>query len=130
MQDSTEQRNPALHEFATFDEFFPFYVGQHSKPATRWVHFVGTHLGAAIGLTGIAARKPTVLAVAPVVAYGLAWFSHFTIEGNKPASFGHPLWSVRGDFQMLAMMWQGRDAELTRIAEDAKRLTVREGAAA
>ncbi|MFN2582435.1 MAG: Mpo1-like protein [Candidatus Dormibacteria bacterium] len=130
MESSTEQRNPALHEFSTYQDFFPFYVGQHSKPATRWFHFVGTHLGAALGITGMATRRPPLLAVAPVVAYGLAWFSHFAIEGNKPASFGHPLWSVRGDFQMLAMMWQGRDAELTRIAEDSKRLTVREGAAA
>jgi hypothetical protein len=60
----------------------------------------------------------------------MAWFSHFAIEGNRPASFGHPLWSIRGDFHMLAMMWQGRNAELTRIATDSRRLTVRSGAAA
>ena len=130
MESRSEQQNPALHEFASYEEFFPYYVGQHSKPATRWVHFVGTHLGGAVGLTGIVGRKPRLLAAAPLISYGMAWFSHFTIEGNRPASFGHPLWAVRGDFRMLAMMWQGRDAELSRIAEDAKRLTVREGAAA
>jgi hypothetical protein len=127
---STDIHNPALLNFAGYDEFFPFYVGQHSKPATRWFHFAGTHLGVATGLTGIATRTPKLLAVAPVLAYGLAWFSHFTIEGNKPASFGHPFWSIRGDLQMLTMMWQGRDAELTRIAADSRRLTVRQGAAA
>lgn len=127
---STDIQNPALLDFAGYDEFFPFYVGQHSKPATRWLHFVGTHLGVATGLGAIALRKPRMLALAPVLTYGLAWFSHFAIEGNKPASFGHPLWSVRGDFQMIAMMWQGRDAELTRIAADSRRLTVRQGAAA
>ena len=125
-----ETHNPALRSFSTYEEFFPYYVGQHSKPATRWFHFAGTHLGAAIGLTGIATRRPKLLAAAPVVSYGMAWFSHFVIEGNKPASFGHPFWSIRGDFQMLGMMWQGRNAELTRIADDSKRLTVREGAAA
>lgn len=118
--------NPALLEFATYDEFFPHYVGQHSKSATRWVHFVGTHVGAATGLTGIATRKPRLLALAPVISYGMAWFSHFTIEGNKPATFGHPLWSIRGDLQMIAMMWQGRNAELSRIATDARRLTVQQ----
>ena len=130
MQELSDEQNPAIRQFATYEEFFPFYVGQHSKPATRWFHFVGTHLGTAVGLTGIVTRRPKLLATAPVIAYGLAWFSHFAIEGNKPASFGHPLWSVRGDFQMLAMMWQGRNAELTRIAEDSRRLTVREGEAA
>ena len=127
---STDIHNPALLSFADYDEFFPFYVGQHSKSATRWFHFAGTHLGFATGVTGIATRNPKLLAAAPVLAYGLAWFSHFTIEGNKPASFGHPVWSVRGDLQMLAMMWQGRNAELTRIAADSRRLTVRQGAAA
>ena len=108
-------------EFASFDEFFPYYVGQHSKPATRWVHFAGTHLGAALGVTGVVARKPALLAAAPVVAYGLAWFSHFAIEGNRPASFGHPVWSFLGDMRMLGMMWRGRDSELTGIAADARR---------
>ena len=126
----TNNENPALLEFGSYAEFFPFYVGQHSKPATRWFHFVGTHLGVATGLTGIATRKPKLLAVAPVVAYGMAWFSHFAIEGNRPASFGHPLWSIRGDFHMLAMMWQGRNTELTRIATGSRRLTVQPGAAA
>ena len=108
-------------EFASFDEFFPYYVGQHSKTATRWVHFAGTHAGAVIGAVAIAGRKPALLVLAPVVSYGAAWISHFTIEKNKPASFGHPLWSFRGDMKMLAMMWRGRDAELGRIAEDALR---------
>jgi len=127
---TSEPQDPAVQQFASFDEFFPYYVGQHSKPATRWFHFAGTHLGAMVGVTGIIRRKPALLGAAPVISYGLAWFSHFTIEKNKPATFGHPLWSARGDFKMLAMMWQGRDAELTRIAEDARRFTVHEGAAA
>lgn len=126
----TGNHGTARLEFASYDDFFPFYVGQHSKPATRWFHFVGTHLGVATGLSAIALRKPRLLGLAPVIAYGTAWFSHFAIEGNRPASFGHPLWSVRGDFQMLATMWRGRDAELTRIAADSRRLTVHQGEAA
>lgn len=128
--DRINNSNPALLEFSTYAEFFPYYVGQHSKSATRWFHFAGTHLGAATGLTAIATRTPRLLALAPVISYGMAWFSHFTIEGNKPATFGHPLWSIRGDFQMIAMMWQGRNAELTRIATDARRLTVHRDEAA
>lgn len=128
--DRINNSNPALLEFSTYAEFFPYYVGQHSKSATRWFHFAGTHLGAVTGLTAIATRTPRLLALAPVISYGMAWFSHFTIEGNKPATFGHPLWSIRGDFQMIAMMWQGRNAELTRIATDARRLSVHRDEAA
>jgi hypothetical protein len=108
-------------QFSDFEEFFPWYVGQHSKRATRWFHFAGTHLGAATALTGLAIRRPALLAGFPVISYGMAWFSHFVIEKNNPASFGHPLWSLRGDARMLAMMWQGRDAELERVAQDALR---------
>jgi hypothetical protein len=110
-----------MNEFTNFEEFFPYYVAEHSKAATRWMHFAGTHLGVGLGVTGIARRRWGLLAAAPVVAYGMAWASHFGIEGNKPATFGHPAWSFRGDWKMLGMMWRGRDAELGRIAQENKR---------
>ena len=104
--------------FETYHDFFPYYVSQHSKPATRWIHFAGTHLGAAAAVAGLARGKRGALLRWPAVSYPVAWFAHFAIEHNRPATFGHPLWSLRGDFQMIAMMWQGRDAELSRIAAD------------
>jgi hypothetical protein len=110
-----------MNEFTSFEDFFPYYVAEHSKAATRWMHFAGTHLGVALGTTGIARRRWGMVAAAPAVAYGMAWFSHFVIEGNRPATFGHPAWSLRGDGKMLGMMWTGRDAELQRIAEENKR---------
>ncbi|HET9183271.1 MAG TPA: DUF962 domain-containing protein [Candidatus Angelobacter sp.] len=36
-----------------------------------------------------------------------AWTGHFLIEGNKPATFGHPFWSFICDFRMLALMATG-----------------------
>jgi hypothetical protein len=108
-------------QFADFEDFFPWYVGQHSKRATRWVHFAGTHLGAVTAAAGIVTRRPALIAGLPLISYSFAWFSHFVIEKNNPASFGHPLWSLRGDVRMLAMMWEGRDAELERIAHEALR---------
>jgi hypothetical protein len=66
----------------------------------------------------LALRRPQLIAAAPVISYGMAWFSHFVIEKNRPATFGHPLWSLRGDFRMLARMWQGRDSELSEIAAE------------
>jgi hypothetical protein len=106
--------------FGSYRDFFPFYVGQHSRPATRWFHFAGTHLGALAASAALVARRPAGVLAFPVIAYGMAWYSHLAIERNRPATFGHPLWSLRGDLQMIAMMWQGRDDELTRIARDQK----------
>ena len=45
-------------EFSDFEAFFPWYVSQHSKRATRWFHFAGTHLGAATALTGVRHPPP------------------------------------------------------------------------
>ncbi|KAL4201719.1 hypothetical protein AMTRI_Chr02g217550 [Amborella trichopoda] len=31
---------------------------------------------------------------------GLAWHSRFFVEGNTPATFGHPVWSFLHDLKM------------------------------
>jgi hypothetical protein len=102
-------------EFRNYDEFWPFYVSQHSKAATRRWHFVGTSAVIVCIILAVAVNARFLL-LAPVIAYGLAWFSHFFIEGNKPATFGHPLWSLRADFHMFGLMLTGRmDDEIRRL---------------
>jgi hypothetical protein len=108
-----------MSTFESFEEFFRFYVSQHSKPATRWVHFVATHAGATLGLLGIVRRKPLLLLAAPVATYGPAFLSHYLIEKNSPVTLsGNVLWAMRGDLRMISTMWRGRDAELSRMAQE------------
>jgi hypothetical protein len=104
--------------FPTYEAFFPYYVAMHSKPLTRKVHFVGTTLGLVVALTGAVLRRPKLLLGLPGFGYGFAWPAHWFIEKNNPATFGHPLWSLRGDFEMIRYMVQGRDGELTAIAAE------------
>jgi hypothetical protein len=104
--------------FGSFEEYFPHYVSQHSRPATRWLHFAGAHLGAVAAAAALVRRQPAGILALPLIGYWVARGSHRAVEKNRPATFAHPLWSVRGDLRMIAMMWQGRDDELTRIARD------------
>lgn len=104
-------------KFKTFEEFWPFYVMEHSKPATRWFHFAGTAAGAAIAAVGIGTGMYWLVPVGIVAGYGPAWISHFFIEKNKPASFKQPLYSFMGDWKMLACMVTGRMGAEIKKAE-------------
>src|SRR5512134_3010763 len=98
----------------SFGEFWPFYVAQHLDPANRALHFLGTSLALA-ALAAAATLTPWWALAVPLVGYGPAWIGHFFFEKNKPATFRYPLWSLRGDLRMYALLWRGRmDAELAR----------------
>jgi hypothetical protein len=100
----------------TFDDFWPHYVHAHRNPINRACHYVGTTAG--LGAVGAAAitLNPAWLLLAPVVGYAPAWIGHFVFEKNKPATFQHPLWSLRGDFKMYLLALRGKMAdEVERI---------------
>ncbi len=100
-----------------YRDFWPFYVGEHSRPGTRRLHFVGTTGAVALVVAAAALQEPLLLPAALVCGYFFAWLSHLLIEHNRPATFTYPLFSLAGDFHMWALMWQGRmDAEAKRLA--------------
>jgi hypothetical protein len=94
--------------FKSYEDFWPFYLTQHSKPSTRAWHFVGTSFVFIFILLTLYTQNYWLLILAPVTAYALAWISHFFIEGNKPATFGHPVWSLRADFRMYRLILLGK----------------------
>ncbi len=109
----------AEQDFHTFAEFWPFYVKEHQKKATRILHFIGTTSAMACVAGGLLTKRRWLLAVAPVAGYGPAWISHFFVEGNKPASFKHPLWSLRADLVMWTKMVRFQmDDEVERVLRE------------
>jgi hypothetical protein len=102
----------------TFEEFWPYYVSQHLHPATRAIHVGATSAALACGTAGLALFNPVLVAAAPVIGYGPAWLSHFTIEKNKPASFGHPFWSFRADLRQVRKFYaRTLEAEVQRVRQ-------------
>ena len=89
-------------EYKTFDEFYPYYLSQHSNRTCRRLHVIGTLLALlqllrTLFFTFSFANLFLVLAI----GYGFAWVGHFVFEKNKPATFKYPLFSLRGDFVLL-----------------------------
>ncbi len=99
-----------------YTEFWDFYVAEHSLPATRVLHFVGTSLGIALLIFFVVRGQWYFFPAFFVVGYAFAWFAHFVVEKNKPASFRFPFWSFISDFKMMWYMLTGRmGGEVKRV---------------
>ena len=87
-------------DFNDFEDFWPFYLGEHADRTCRVLHLIGT-TGAVVcvGLL-LVTRDPSYVLAALLSGYSWAWVGHFGFEGNRPATFKHPLWSMRADIRM------------------------------
>jgi len=94
--------------FASFREFYPYYLEQHVNRISRRLHVAGTLLAVAVVTTALATGRWAWLLAAPLAGYLPAWLGHFFFEGNSPATFRYPLYSLRGDFTLVAEVLTGR----------------------
>ncbi len=100
----------------SYQEFWPFYLGEHSRSLTRLFHVFGTGSGLLLLVIAIITQTWWLLAVAAVCGYAFAWLSHWVIERNQPATFTYPWWSFVSDFKMLLYFCTGRlEGELRRF---------------
>jgi hypothetical protein len=110
-------------EINSFADFWPYYVRQHARSRTRVLHAIGSVLS--IVMLGVAfAVNLWFLVAVPLVGYAFAWYAHFFVEGNKPATFGHPFYSLIADYRMVFLMMAGKmDDEVQRHAAAAPLVT-------
>lgn len=103
-------------EIKNYSEFWDFYVSEHSHPMNRLLHFVGTTLGMVLLVWFIASGRYLFIPLCFVSGYAFAWFGHFVIEKNRPATFKFPLWSFISDYKMVFYMLTGKmNAEVERV---------------
>lgn len=94
--------------FASFREFYPYYLSEHRDPTCRRLHVVGSTLVLVIVAGAAASGAWAWLWAAPVAGYGFAWVGHYFFEHNRPATFRHPLYSFVGDWAMYRDVLTGR----------------------
>ncbi|HET8730285.1 MAG TPA: Mpo1-like protein [Moraxellaceae bacterium] len=94
--------------FASFADFYPYYLQEHSNRTCRRLHFVGTTLVIAIAVSAVLTGALWMLLLLPVAGYGFAWLGHFGFEKNRPATFQHPFYSLWGDFVMYKDILTGK----------------------
>ncbi|MEE2787479.1 MAG: DUF962 domain-containing protein [Myxococcota bacterium] len=94
--------------YQSFPEFWPFYVGEHRDPRNRALHYLGTTGVIGLMIAAIVVGPWWLATLLPVCGYGFAWFGHFVIERNRPATFLYPRWSLLADFKMYGLAITGR----------------------
>lgn len=94
--------------FASFREFYPYYLGEHQNRTCRRLHFVGTSFAIGFIVAAIVQANAWWLLAALVSGYAFAWVGHFFFEKNKPATFKHPFYSFVGDWMMFKDILVGK----------------------
>ncbi|EGG15412.1 hypothetical protein DFA_10247 [Cavenderia fasciculata] len=94
--------------YKSFEEFYPFYLKEHSNRTNRRLHFIGTSLGVLFLIYFILTKQYSMLLVPFVFGYGFAWVGHFFFQKNRPATFKYPGMSLRGDFTLWSQILSGK----------------------
>ncbi len=97
-----------MNRFASFREFYPFYLGEHANRTSRRLHFIGSWGVLVLVAVAIVTGNAWWLPGALLCGYGFAWVGHFFFEKNRPATFQHPVYSFIGDWAMFKDILLGR----------------------
>ena len=99
---------PDATRIQTFNEFYPFYLGEHAHRTSRRLHFVGSSIGLVLLVSAALTLNGWLIPLSLLQGYAFAWVGHFFFEHNRPATFKYPLFSFMGDWRMWWDILRGR----------------------
>jgi len=89
----------------SYNEFYLYYLSEHADERCRSLHYIGTSLTFVFLGLAIFVSAWYFLAM-PLAGYSFAWYAHFFVEKNRPATFTYPFWSLVSDYKMF-FSWLG-----------------------
>lgn len=95
-------------QYHSLNEFYPFYLSEHSNRTCRRLHFIGSTMALALVIAALVTQVWWLLAVAVVQGYAFAWAGHYFFEHNRPATFTYPWLSLLGDWRLWWEILTGR----------------------
>lgn len=108
MNELESTSNKPVMPIKDYEQFYQFYLTEHSNATSRRLHFAGSTFGL-LGLgAAVSTGKVRYALMGVVVGYACAWVGHFVFEKNKPASFKQPFYSFISDFRMYSDVLRGR----------------------
>ena len=72
-----------MTDFKTFEEFYPYYLGEHSNRTNRRLHIIGTTLALLQIIRSVLFLQFFGIIYGLIIGYALAWIGHFFFEKNK-----------------------------------------------
>jgi len=97
-----------MERIKKYNEFYAFYLTEHSNKTSRILHFTGTFLFFLFLIYIIYDNQWSFWWILPLIGYGFAWVGHFFFEKNKPATFKYPFWSLISDFKLFFELLFGK----------------------
>lgn len=95
-------------QYKSLEEFYPFYLSEHSDSTNKVLHFIGTGISICLLIYFIATMQFLKIPLIALVGYSFAWIGHFIFEKNRPATFQYPLYSFVCDFKMFFDILRGK----------------------
>ncbi|MEJ0004146.1 MAG: DUF962 domain-containing protein [Pararobbsia sp.] len=101
---------PTLHSdhFASFSEFYPYYLSEHRNAACRRLHFVGSARRDRFRRACAGDRRLDMADCRARLRLCVRVDRALFFEHNRPATFRHPLYSLMGDWVMFKDICTGR----------------------
>lgn len=103
-----------MNKFNTFNEFYSYYLSQHSKMFTKIFHYLAVIYMILIVIYVLQTGKERFLWYIPIGGFGLQAFSHFVFERNTPTFYRHPLYTLLADLRLFGELSIGKVKFLTK----------------